>query len=137
MLAKMISNKPVLFSLFLLPLLLAACAPAEAEPTPTALPTPIPTPTGPQTLAALGTVCGLGRQPHGLQSCLLLDEERAIIIDGLRLLSPRQRDCLVLRFYLDLKEREIAETLGISPNSVKTHCRRGMAALKSILEVPA
>jgi DNA-directed RNA polymerase specialized sigma24 family protein len=42
---------------------------------------------------------------------------------------------LVLRFYLDLSERQIAETLGISPNSVKTHCRRGRAALRTMLEV--
>lgn len=77
----------------------------------------------------------VGTSPDAPDDVLVLDEERAIIIDGLRLLSPRQRDCLVLRFYLDLKEREIAETLGISPNSVKTHCRRGMAALGSILEV--
>jgi DNA-directed RNA polymerase specialized sigma24 family protein len=36
---------------------------------------------------------------------------------------------------MDLAEREIAETLSISPNSVKTHCRRGMEALAQRLEV--
>jgi RNA polymerase sigma-70 factor (ECF subfamily) len=64
-------------------------------------------------------------------------ESQAAILDALRSLSPRQRDCLVLRFYLDLSEGEIARTLEISPNSVKTHCRRGMAALASMLEVVA
>jgi RNA polymerase sigma-70 factor (ECF subfamily) len=64
-------------------------------------------------------------------------ESQAAILDALRSLSPRQRDCLVLRFYLDLSEGEIAKTLEISPNSVKTHCRRGMAALASMLEVVA
>ena len=62
------------------------------------------------------------------------DDERRVL-DALRSLPPRQRDCMVLRFYFDLKEREIAETLSISPNSVKTHCRRGMAALRARLEV--
>jgi RNA polymerase sigma-70 factor (sigma-E family) len=54
-------------------------------------------------------------------------------IEALRTLPDRQRACLVLRYYLDLSEREIAETLGISPNSVKTHTRRGLAALEAIL----
>lgn len=61
-------------------------------------------------------------------------EEGAQVIDALRDLPSRQRDCLVLRYYMELSEREIAETLGISPSSVKTHCRRGMAALQDRLE---
>ena len=61
-------------------------------------------------------------------------ESQAEVLEALDTLSPRQRDCLVLRFYLDLSERDIAETLSISPNSVKTHCRRGMAALAELLE---
>jgi DNA-directed RNA polymerase specialized sigma24 family protein len=39
----------------------------------------------------------------------------------------------VLRYYLELTEVETAETLGISPNSVKTHCRRGIATLGDLL----
>jgi RNA polymerase sigma factor (sigma-70 family) len=58
----------------------------------------------------------------------------AVVLDALGDLPARQRDCLVLRFYLELSEREIAETLDISPNSVKTHCRRGLAALETRLE---
>ena len=73
--------------------------------------------------------------PEAPEDHLLLDEQQARILEGLRSLSVRQRDCLVLRFYLDLSERQIAETLGISPNSVKTHCRRGLAALRTMLEV--
>jgi RNA polymerase sigma-70 factor (ECF subfamily) len=60
-------------------------------------------------------------------------ESESEVLDALHSLSPRQRECLVLRFYLDLSEREIAATLDISPNSVKTHCQRGMSALASIL----
>ena len=55
------------------------------------------------------------------------------ILTALRTLPDRQRACLVLRYYLDLSEREIADTLGISPNSVKTHTRRGLAALETRL----
>jgi RNA polymerase sigma-70 factor (sigma-E family) len=51
------------------------------------------------------------------------------VIEALAGLSPRQRECLVLRFYMEMTEKEIARTLGISSNSVKTHCQRGMATL--------
>jgi RNA polymerase sigma-70 factor (sigma-E family) len=57
-------------------------------------------------------------------------EDHRRVIAALRDLPPRQRDCLTLRYYYDLTERETAETLGISPNSVKTHCRRGLATLE-------
>jgi RNA polymerase sigma factor (sigma-70 family) len=62
------------------------------------------------------------------------NENQARVIESLGELSPRQRDCLVLRYFMELSEREIAETLGISPNSVKTHTQRGMAALENLLE---
>ncbi len=60
-------------------------------------------------------------------------ESQAEVVAALGSLSARQRDCLVLRYFMDLSEREIADTLKISPNSVKTHTRRGMAALQEIL----
>ena len=52
------------------------------------------------------------------------DDQRALL-DALRALPRRQRDCLVLRYYLDLGVPEIADTLELSPNSVKTHLQRG------------
>jgi DNA-directed RNA polymerase specialized sigma24 family protein len=36
----------------------------------------------------------------------------------------------MLRYYHELGIAEIAETLGLSPNSVKTHLQRGLAALE-------
>lgn len=71
-----------------------------------------------------------------LEDVIVAKGEHQQVVDALRELAPRQRDCLVLRFFYDLSEREIAETLGISPNSVKTHFRRGMAALGEKLEEP-
>jgi RNA polymerase sigma-70 factor (sigma-E family) len=53
---------------------------------------------------------------------------------AVRTLPPRQRDCIVLRFYADLSDTEIAETLGISAGSVKTHLHRARAALVDRLE---
>lgn len=73
------------------------------------------------------------RTPVQPDEQLVRTESQAEVIDALSGLSPRQRDCLVLRFYLDLSESEIANTLRISPNSVKTHCRRGLDALSAAL----
>lgn len=64
----------------------------------------------------------------------LRSEDRRAVLKALRELSDRQRDCLVLRYYLDLTEAEIAVTLGISAGSVKTHTHRAMAALERLLE---
>ena len=60
-------------------------------------------------------------------------DETAAVLDALRLLPERQRACLVLHYYEELSISEVAETLRISKNSVKTHCRRGLAALESRL----
>jgi len=65
---------------------------------------------------------------------IVADAVQESLLDALRDLPARQRDCLVLRFYLELSTTEIAETLAISPNSVKTHCRRGLAALRGRVE---
>ena len=46
-------------------------------------------------------------------------------------LSPRQRAALVLRFYGDLAEREIAEALGCRPGTVKSLIARGIEALRA------
>jgi len=51
----------------------------------------------------------------------------------LRRLPERQSAVLVLRYYLDLSEIEIAETLDIAPGSVKSHAHRGLAKLQKVL----
>jgi RNA polymerase sigma-70 factor (sigma-E family) len=73
------------------------------------------------------------RTPEKPEERMVRTESENEVIDALNDLSPRQRDCLVLRFYMDLTEKQIAETLAISPNSVKTHCQRGMAVLSVVL----
>ena len=60
--------------------------------------------------------------------------ERDRLLLALRALPPRQRECLVLRYYGDLSEAQIAEAMGISPGAVKSHASRGMAALRASLE---
>jgi len=60
--------------------------------------------------------------------------ERSAVVAALRRLPDRQREALVLRYYADLSEADIAATMGISRGAVKSHTARGMAALKSVLE---
>ena len=63
--------------------------------------------------------------------------ERSAVIAALRTLPPRQREALVLKYYADLSEAQIASTMGISRGAVKSHTARGTASLRSILEVEA
>jgi len=60
--------------------------------------------------------------------------ERSAVIDALRDLPGRQREALILRYYGDLSEAEIAAAMGISKGSVKSHTARGMTALRTALE---
>ncbi|WP_235609268.1 sigma-70 family RNA polymerase sigma factor, partial [Frankia casuarinae] len=60
-------------------------------------------------------------------------EQRAVVV-ALQRLSPRQREALVLRYWLDLKESEIAAVMGISCGAVKSHVARGMTALSRAME---
>lgn len=59
---------------------------------------------------------------------------RRQVVDALRGLPFRQRQCLALRYYLELPVDEIAATLGVSANSVKTHLKRGLRGLATTLE---
>jgi RNA polymerase sigma-70 factor (sigma-E family) len=60
----------------------------------------------------------------------LRELDHAAMLTALRALPARQREVLVLRYYLDLSEAEIAEALGISRGAVKSHAARGVAALR-------
>ena len=60
--------------------------------------------------------------------------ERSAVVAALRDLPDRQREAIVLRYYADLTEAEIAATMGISRGAVKSHTARGMIALRSALE---
>ncbi len=53
---------------------------------------------------------------------------------AMRSLPEKQAAVLILRYYLDLSEAEIADTLGIARGSVKSHAHRGLAKLSNLLE---
>jgi RNA polymerase sigma-70 factor (sigma-E family) len=70
------------------------------------------------------------------EALALIGDERRSVAAALSLLPPRQRECLVLRYYLGLSEAEIAQAMGIAKGSVKAHASRGLAALAGLLEEP-
>ena len=59
---------------------------------------------------------------------------RREVVAALRSLPHRQRECLALRYYLELSVDDIADALGVSANSVKTHLKRGLRGLAASLE---
>jgi RNA polymerase sigma-70 factor (sigma-E family) len=64
----------------------------------------------------------------------LLREDQRALVGALKQLPARQREALVLRYWLGLKEIEIASAMGISAGAVKSHTARGMAALTRVME---
>jgi len=52
---------------------------------------------------------------------------------ALQALPRRERECVVLRHYLDLSEKDAAATLGVSTGTVKSSTSRGLAALRAAL----
>ena len=60
--------------------------------------------------------------------------ERSAVVAALRTLPMRQREALVLRYYADLSEAQIATAMGISKGAVKSHTARAMTAMRGVLE---
>jgi RNA polymerase sigma factor (sigma-70 family) len=71
------------------------------------------------------------------QSCeqaAIAYDDHPEVIAALAALPSRRREAIVLRYWLDLTEREIAAAMGVSPGTVKSHVSRGLAALAHALQ---
>jgi RNA polymerase sigma-70 factor (sigma-E family) len=64
---------------------------------------------------------------------LLATEEHERVLAAVRTLPRRQREVLVLRYWSDLSEADIAKTLGIAAGTVKSNASRGLARLEQLL----
>ena len=62
--------------------------------------------------------------------------EREPLWQALRALPPGQRAVVVLRYYEDLSEAQIAGVLGVSPGTVKSQASKAMATLRARLAEP-
>lgn len=67
--------------------------------------------------------------PATPEQLAITSERQSTVMAAVRKLPSRQRDCVVLFYFMDLGTREIATTLGLSPGSVKTHLHRARATL--------
>jgi RNA polymerase sigma-70 factor (sigma-E family) len=105
--------------------------------------------------AALGyvrsTVCNLVRNRHrhlraarlrippgqdeaSSEHAVMIREDHRELLAALAALPARRREAIVLRYWLDLPEREIAAAMGVSTGTVKSHVSRGLDALGEALE---
>jgi RNA polymerase sigma-70 factor (sigma-E family) len=71
--------------------------------------------------------------PSAEDYAVLNDEHRRVSV-ALQELAPRQREVLVLRYWSDLSEAQIAETLGLARGAVKSTASRALDALEKQLE---
>ncbi|HEX2892406.1 MAG TPA: SigE family RNA polymerase sigma factor [Marmoricola sp.] len=76
-----------------------------------------------------------GAVPESALAPAEYDGEREAVWRFVQGLPPRQRAVIVLRYYEDLSEAEIADLLGISTGTVKSQASRALAALRE--RVPA
>lgn len=61
-------------------------------------------------------------------------DTRIVLNNALRALPARQRAVLVLRYFEDLSERQVAEVLGCSTGTVASHASRALARLRAALD---
>ena len=59
--------------------------------------------------------------------------QRSSVLAALSMLPSRQREVMVLRYYADLSEAQIAAALGISRGAVKSHIARAKDSLRTVL----
>jgi RNA polymerase sigma-70 factor (sigma-E family) len=83
----------------------------------------------------------LGIQPEqpvwSAEAAALHGEDRREVLGAIARLPQRQREVLVLRYYLNQADHQIAETLGVSRGTVSSTASRAVAALaRQLGEVP-
>ncbi|MFZ5814300.1 MAG: RNA polymerase sigma factor [Bacillota bacterium] len=66
----------------------------------------------------------------GADELLLRDADRRAVVEALQLLSPSQREALILKFYHEMRVDEIAEVTGAPPGTVKSRLFHGLKQMK-------
>jgi RNA polymerase sigma-70 factor (sigma-E family) len=75
-----------------------------------------------------------GGPVESAEASVLLGEEQRTVAAALRELPRRQREAVVLRYYLDLSIEETAQVMGVSPGTVKSATHRALAAVGRTLK---
>lgn len=80
-----------------------------------------------------GTLTGPGGLVASAETAVLAGERQRTVMRAIRSLPDRQHEALVLRFYLDEPEAEIARLMGIRPGTVRSTIHRALVALGRLL----
>jgi RNA polymerase sigma-70 factor (sigma-E family) len=75
-----------------------------------------------------------GQHAESAEARALLSEEQRAVAAALRKLPRRQREAVILRYYLDLSEEEIAASMGVTRGTVKSATHRALAAIGRTLK---
>ena len=67
------------------------------------------------------------------EAVVMIGEEHREVMAALHRLPARQREAVILRFYMELPESEVAQVMGVSRGAVKSATSRGLAALGRML----
>lgn len=70
---------------------------------------------------------------ESVESQVELDELSHRLLDTLSQLSPRQRAVIIQRYYLEMSEEEMSQTLDIAPGTVKWHLNAARTRLRVLL----
>jgi RNA polymerase sigma factor (sigma-70 family) len=84
--------------------------------------------------AALARPGGPAGPTESAEASVLLGEEQRTVAAALWKLPRRQREAVVLRYYLDLSVEETAQVMGVSPGTVKSATHRALAAVGRTLK---
>lgn len=79
-------------------------------------------------------VDALPERPAALADATTQIDDRSQLVRAVARLAPRQRACVVLRFYLDTSVADTAAALGCSEGNVKRLTSDGLAALRVVLD---
>lgn len=71
---------------------------------------------------------------HSAENDVVRRESARELVAALGKLSARHREALVLRYWMDLTEWEMADAMGVSKGTVKSHVSRALDALSALLE---
>jgi len=82
----------------------------------------------------LAAVALAGDAVESAEAAALVSEQHQAVLAAIRALPGRQREALVMRYYADLSEAEIARAMGVSRGTVKSTTSRAVAALARMLQ---
>lgn len=75
-----------------------------------------------------------GEPLESAEAALMHTEEQRAVLAAIRRLPARQREALVLRYYLDLPQDQVAQAMGVSLGTVKSATSRAVAAVGRMLK---